>query len=210
MAGAPLLTVVPNLGTIVLKMDILKVFFSSKTRIKLLNLFLVNPKGRFYLREIQRQLKEAITPLRRELFKLEAVGFLIREKVGNLTYYSVNQKFPIYEELKRIIFKTEGLGDILRQSFKDLRNLKLAFIYGSAAKGGERLDSDIDLMIIGRVNIRKLAPIIRILEGKVGREINYTVFDEAEWNKKKKEKNSFILNVLKNKKIFLIGSEKNV
>jgi predicted nucleotidyltransferase len=181
------------------------VLFSSKVRIKLLTLFIANPGARLYLREIQRRLAEAITPLRRELLKLESIGFLRKEKIGNMTYFFVNQRFPIFEELKGIIFKTVGMGDFLKKNLRGLKNIKAAFVFGSAAKGEERLDSDIDLMIIGKVDMREVGKIIRISEEKLGREINYTIFGEEEWERKKKERNSFVLEVIRGKKIFLVG-----
>ena len=85
----------------------LQAFFSSKTRIRLLRLFIKNPKRHYYLREISKLLGEAHTPIRRELLNLKKVGFLQRTKVANLIYYNINAEFPLYEELKSMIEKTE-------------------------------------------------------------------------------------------------------
>ena len=82
-----------------------------------------------------------------------------------------------------------------------------AFIYGSFAKREEREGSDIDLLIIGEVDEDKLIEEIGKLERKLQREINYTIYGKKDFNKKKKEGNSFILDILKEKKIFLIGDE---
>ena len=86
--------------------------------------------------------------------------------------------------------------------FKDIDQ---AFIYGSFAKGEEREDSDIDLFIVGEINEDKLIEKIGKLERKLQREINYAIYGKKDFNKKKKEGNSFILNILQEKKIFLIG-----
>jgi len=90
------------------------------------------------------------------------------------------------------------------EKFKDIDR---AFIYGSFAKGEEREDSDIDLLIIGEVNEDKLIEEIGKLERKLQREINYAIYEKEDFKKKKEEGNPFILDILKEKKIFLIGDE---
>jgi predicted nucleotidyltransferase len=82
-----------------------------------------------------------------------------------------------------------------------------AFIYGSFAKGEEREDSDIDLLIIEKVDEDKLIEEIGKLERKLQREINYAIYGKEDFNKKKKEGNPFIMDILKEKKIFLIEGE---
>lgn len=71
----------------------------------------------------------------------------------------------------------------------------------------KRESSDIDLLIIGEVNEDKLIEVISNVERKLQREINYSIYGKEDFKKKKKEGNSFILDILKEKKIFLIGDE---
>ena len=85
----------------------LRSFFSSRTRVKLLQLFIKNPHRQFYLREISKLFGEPLTPIRRELLNLMRIGFLRRTKVANLIYYEVNNDFLLYQEFKQIIEKTE-------------------------------------------------------------------------------------------------------
>ena len=84
-------------------------FFSSKTRVKLLQLFINNPESRYYLRGIGKLLNESLTPLRRELLNLKDAGFLKSSKVANLIYYEVNEDFFLYEEFRGLIKKTEQI-----------------------------------------------------------------------------------------------------
>ena len=88
----------------------LKTFFSSKTRVKIIRLFVNNPDEKYYLREVAKILKEPITPIRRELINLRKVGFLKVDNVANLTFYYLNKEFLLYEELKGMIEKTESLN----------------------------------------------------------------------------------------------------
>jgi len=87
----------------------LQSFFPSRTRVKLLRLFLSNPNRKYYLREIGKLFDEPITPIRRELLNLKKVGFLRRTKTANLIYYVVNPHFLLYRELKSMIEKIDAL-----------------------------------------------------------------------------------------------------
>jgi len=185
----------------------LKQLFSSEIRIKLLTLFFANPEARFFLREIQRLIGKDVAGIKRELDNLVSIGLLSFEKAGNLKYYLLNQNFPLFDELKSIIFKTTGVEGVLKGALQKLSGLDLAFIYGSYAKGKEKASSDIDLFLIGEVNISKLNVIISSLEEKLKREINYIVYRRKEYEKKKQEKDGFIIELLKGKKIMLKGSE---
>jgi len=90
----------------------LQALFSSKTRIRLLKLFLTNPTKRYYLREVSKILGEPLTPIRREILNLKAVGLLRRKKVSNLTYYFLNPDFLLCDELKSMIDKAYDLSMI--------------------------------------------------------------------------------------------------
>lgn len=84
----------------------LQAFFSSKTRVTLLRLFLRDPERRYYLRELSRVLKESMTPIRRELLNLKKIGFLKDVHLANLIYYQVNKDFILFDELSSIVKKT--------------------------------------------------------------------------------------------------------
>jgi len=88
-----------------------------------------------------------------------------------------------------------------------LKGVKMAFIYGSYAKGSEKEDSNINLMVIGQANITELNDMVMGLEEKLKRDIDYLVFDEQEYRKRKEMKDPFIRELLKGKKIFLVGKE---
>lgn len=178
--------------------------FTSKTRVKLLTLFMMNPEREMYVREIARNTEENINAIRRELANLEGIGLLKSERRGNSKYYEVNKKMPIYNELASIILKTEGVAKELRDSLIEI-GVKAAFIYGSFASGKAGVDSDIDIFIIGEINEDELIIKIREVEKKLSREINYVLFTAKEFEERGKSKDPFILNVLREPKIILIG-----
>ena len=182
-------------------------FTKSKLREELLVLYFTNPNRKYYLRELERMLNFSVGNIRRELIKLSKIGLFLSENKGNLVYYYLNQSYPLFKELKSIIFKTSGASKMLQNILEKFKGISQAFIYGSFAKGEEREDSDIDLLIIGKVDEDKLIEEIDKLERKLQREINYAIYEKEDFNKKKKEGNSFILDILKEKKILLIGDE---
>jgi predicted nucleotidyltransferase len=190
--------------------EIIHRLFSSKIRIKLLDIFLSLPNARFYIRELERKINEEAKNISRELQNLETLGLLISEKQGNRRFYSPNENFFLYPELKGIIFKTTGVLGLLKEAVAKLKGIEAAFIYGSYATGKEVESSDVDLMIIGKPDLTELNEVISGLEDKLNREINYMCFDQEEYEERKKTKDAFISGVLSDEKMMLKGSENAV
>jgi len=182
----------------------LQKLFTSKTRVKLLILFVMNPEREMYVREIARNAEENINAIRRELANLEEIGLLKSERRGNLRYYTVNKKMPIYNELASIILKTEGIAKELKDSLTET-GVETAFIYGSFASGEATVESDIDIFIIGEINENKLIIKIKEVEKRLSREINYVLFTAKEFEKRVKSRDPFVLNVLNEPKVMVIG-----
>lgn len=185
----------------------LEQLFSSRVRVKLLTTFLTNPDARFYTRELERLLEESPYAIQRELRRLESIGLLGARREANIRYYAVNKDFPIYPELKSIILKTTGVGAILREGLAELGAVDEAFIYGSAAAGDEDQLSDIDLMIIGKVDLMRLSATVSRLEDSIRRQINYVVYEREELDRKLQKGDAFLHNVQSGPKIMLIRQE---
>lgn len=182
--------------------------FKSKTRKALFKLYFTNPDSEFYLRELERMLSIPVSMIRKELLRLEKESIFVFHKKGNLAYYSVNKNYPLFGELKSIVFKTIGVQGLLTEALQKIKGVEVAFIYGSYAKGNEKASSDIDLCIIGTTNEDILVRRMNELEKLLRREINYTLYTEKEFTEKRRKKDSFILDLISNPKIILIG-EKN-
>jgi DNA-binding transcriptional ArsR family regulator len=134
----------------------LQKLFSSKLRVDLLSLFFGRPDEEFYVREIEKILQEDVGNISRELKNLEGIGLLISRRKGNLKYYLLDRKFPLYDELRSIILKTRGAAGVLTACLQGMEQIDFAFIYGSFATGKETAKSDIDLMVIGDVSLEQL------------------------------------------------------
>ena len=185
----------------------LEALFTSKVRIKVLTLFFTHPEDHFYARELAQRIGEHYSAVWQELGNLERIGLLTSEQAANVKYYRINPDFPIYAELRRIILKTTGLGDALRQALSRLGPIEAAFIYGSAASGEEDSLSDIDLMVVGNVDLVALSSVIAQLEETLGREINYVTITREELEARLTAEEPFVQNVLTGPKIMLIGRE---
>jgi len=179
----------------------------SKLRKELLRHFFSRPGERFYLRELERTLGLSVANIRRELKKLEAMGLFTSQKMGNLTYFSLNKKCPLYHEIRSIVLKTAAFGDVIKDNLKDIKGVKYAFVYGSFAKGEEIASSDIDLMVIGDFNRGALTSKLYKIEKAIGRQVNLLSYSLKETADRIKKKNTFMVNVLKGKKIMIVGDE---
>jgi len=186
-------------------MDISRIY-KSKTRKALFTLYFTNPENDYYLRELERVLHIPVSMIRNELVNLEREGIFLSQRKGNLLYYSINKEYPLFLELKSIVFKTVGITGTLRQMLSEIGGVKTAFIYGSFAKKSENAASDIDLFILGDIDEDRLSGGLRRIEDILKREINYTLYSKRDFLRKKKT-DSFLKNIIDNPKIFLIGDK---
>ena len=124
---------------------------------------------------------------------------------GNTRFYSLNKNYPLFKELKKIIFKTEGVEGSLRNVLSKYEDIHIAFIYGSYAKNRERKTSDIDLVVVGTFSEDDFLKDIRSLESKLNREINFTSYTANEFQHKRNQKGDFLYEVIKGQKVILKG-----
>jgi predicted nucleotidyltransferase len=143
----------------------------------------------------------------RELASLEKIGILISSREGNLKRFRVNRDCSFFEEMKGFVLKTVGIAGQIRSALKGINGLDFAFIYGSIAKGEENALSDVDLIVVGEVNLDELDKMLNVLEEKLGRTINYLLYHKKEFREKKRKKDGFIIDISKDEKIWLFGSE---
>lgn len=179
-----------------------------KTRRDILAATYGQPDRWWYLSELAEYLRTRPSSLQRELRSLAASGILRQRQDGRRAYFQAESDSPIYPELRGIVTKTMGIASALRGVVgKFGGRVACAFLYGSVARREEHALSDADIVIIGSVGLSDLSPALRTLEKKFGREFNATCYSPAEFRKKVKEGNHFVLNVLAGEKVFLKGDE---
>ncbi len=183
----------------------LNILTASEARSKLLTLFVLNPDTDYYLKGLVRRLNENNNSIRRELNRLEAVGFLSARRAGNVKYYRLNRSCPIYPEIKGLVLKTSGIASVLQKRLDEIGQIDQAFIYGSFATGTEHALSDIDLLIVGQVDLTRLRLRLREAERELGREINETVYSDDEFGQRLRDGDPLLQRIMAAPRIHLIG-----
>lgn len=166
------------------------------------------PDKSFYVRQIARELPASVGAVQRELEKLAKVGLIVRTSVGNHVFYQVNQRHPVYPEMRTLVAKTIGVFSVLHSALEPhFDRITLAFVYGSVARQEETAESDLDVMIVGDITLDELLSGLSEVEASLGRPVNSTVYSIAEFRLKLKTGNHFLNTVVRGKKVFLIGNE---
>jgi len=180
----------------------------GKTRLAVLSLLFSHTDESFYLRQLARTAGVGLGALQRELKQLSDAGFIRRREEGRQVYFQANPDCPIFPELKNLVRKTSGVADVLRSALAPLADrIQVAWIYGSLARGEERRQSDVDILVVGRVKFSEIAAALGPAQHTLRREVNPTVYPPGEFRSKLKENHHFLNTVWKGKKLFLIGDE---
>lgn len=184
----------------------------TKTQQQLLRLLFGQPEKSFYSKEIVDRAGIGTGTVLRELAKLSDAGLLTVKRIGNQKHYQANPASPIFEELKGIVRKTFGLSGPLRMALDQFKDkITVAFIYGSVAKGSDTSASDIDLMLISnQLTYPDLLVNFSELESQLGRQINPTIYTVKEFRSKIIAESNFVVRVIEQPKIFLIGSQDDI
>ena len=189
----------------------LEELFVSRVRVKILQLFLSSPDGLFHVREIVRRVSEEINAVRRELARMEKFGMVSSEWRANRRLYRFRKDYIFYKELLSLATKTCGLGGNLMKSRHKLGKVKFAFIAAKFIKGKKpEAGDEVDLLVVGNIVLPELQALIADEQAKRETEINYSYMDEAEFKFRVKRRDPFILKVLVQPKIMLIGDEEEL
>jgi predicted nucleotidyltransferase len=181
----------------------------GKTRRNVLALLFGQPDRSFYLREIVARAGGGISQVQKELEQLVAANLILREKRANQVHFRANSEASIYGELLGIVTKTFGIADVLREAlarFKD--RVRLAFVYGSIAKGTAHATSDIDLLLVADLPPSEFAVPLATLREQLGRKISLISYSADEFGAMLRGQHHFIGAILNGPKIWLIGNER--
>lgn len=183
---------------------------TSKSRVKVLTVFLSTPAEMYHVREIVRRTDDEINAVRRELSYLEKNGILEKEPRANRIYYSLSKNYPFYFDLLNIGVKTIGLGSDIMKNRAKLGKIKFAMFSGRFARRLPKKAESVDLLLVGTIVLPELALIIKNEEKRLGNEINYTIMSEEEFEFRKKRTDPFIMDILSGSRVMLIGDEENL
>ncbi len=180
---------------------------TSKSRVKLLNVFLANPTEMYHVRELVRRTQDEINAVRRELAYLEKKGILSREPRANRVYYYLAKNYPFYYDLVQTAIKTVGLGNDVLKNRAKLGRIKFAMFSGRFARRMEKDPESVDFLVVGTIVLPELALLVKNEERRLNTEINYTVMSEEEFQFRKKRNDPFIAGILAGSRVMLVGDE---
>ena len=188
--------------------------FGSKTRVKLLHLFLNNPGTSFYVREITRLIDEQINSVRRELSNMLAVGIITSDTADNKLFYEVNQRYEYYIPMRAIFADGDTSQQKVAQPqvasdwqpyIKDLQGARIAIAAGVLVPESE---SKVDLLIVGVISPTRLAKAIKAIEKLEGRELNFTVMKYDEFYYRLSVRDKFITEILNSNHAIVVDTDK--
>ncbi|HXA07773.1 MAG TPA: nucleotidyltransferase domain-containing protein [Bryobacteraceae bacterium] len=182
------------------------------TRQAVLRLFFSHPDERYYQRQAIRMIGLGSGAVQRDLEHLTSAGLLTRTVDGRQTYYQANPRSPIFSELRGLIRKTVGVTEVLRSGLETLGSqIRVAFVYGSVAKGSETSASDIDLMIVADdISVEMTVSALADSQVELGRELNPSVYSTEDFCRKLAQGHHFLNTVLNGPKLFIIGDQREL
>ena len=188
-------------------MDATAAILFGKTRQAVLAILFEQPDRTSYLRELARQTGISPGALQHELAQLHHADLIIRNQDGNRVTYRANTRHPIFAELQSIVQKTFGIPAQIKAALTPYEpHIRFAAIYGSIAKGLDHARSDVDLLVVGDINLEQTLAAILPVETRIGREISVRLYQPEEFRKRREEGEPFINNVLSGEHMKLIGT----
>ena len=179
----------------------------SKVRVKILQLFLSSQENLYHVREIVRRVDEEINAVRRELARLEKYGMVASEWRANRRLYRFKKEYKFYPELLAMVAKTTGLGGDILVSRARLGRIKYAMMALRFVKNQISGPEEVDVLLVGQIVGPELQSVIANEQTKREGDINYTFMDETEFAFRVRRRDPFILKVLVQPKIMLVGDE---
>jgi len=176
----------------------------SKVANKILNLFFLNEEEHFYINEIAKLIEEDPSNVYKKLIELKKLGILFDEFQGKERYFSLNKKYPLLKEYKKIILKENGFEKNLKDEFEKIKGIESVYVFGSYVNQKLSLESDIDILVIGNFDIIKFQKAVLKIQKLINREINSVEFTKEEFQKRKKNKDPFLEDIFSKKYIKIL------
>ena len=163
----------------------LDALITSKTRVRLLVKFFLNPTLKAYLRQLANEFGESTNSVRLELNRLKEAGLLDSKQEGNTVLYQAKQDHPLFPEIRKIVTKVTGIDSVVESLIERIGNMDQAYLVGDYAKGKD--SGLIDVVLIGDLNKTILQDTIDTAESLIKRKIRTLVLTKEEFEKAKKK-----------------------
>ena len=180
---------------------------TSEVRLNILKLLLLNSQRGYHVRGIVRAVDAEINAVRRELDNLFEIELVKRRQSSNRIYHRVNTEHPFFNDLLSLVSKEEGIGKKIIENEEELGKIDYAMLSLAFLRGRRSTALDVDLFIVGQVNLELLKKLVLDEENRLGREMNYSVMSKEEFVSRKRTNDQFINRVLTQSRTMLIGDE---
>ena len=162
----------------------LDTLITSKTRLKLLLKFFMNPETRAYLRELASEFGESTNGIRLELNSLTKAKLLKSSNIGRTVVYRANKDHTLFTDIQSVVQKYVGIDHLIDDLISELGHIDAAYIIGDYAHGSDT--GLIDLVIVGEVKVDVLQHLVDKTGRIISRKIRPLVLDQEElkrlWN----------------------------
>lgn len=204
--------IVPNMGMKARTRSGLADALFSRVQQRVLGLVFGHPERRYQSAELIRLAGSGTGAVHRAVSALAQAGLITVTRVGNQKHYQANRESPVFSELNRLIVKTVGVIDPLREALAAVaRDIEAAFVYGSVARGTETAASDIDLLVISdRLRYPEVIEALLPAERTLARPVNPNVVTRADWRAKREQPGSFANRIVRQPRLFVIGSDGDI
>jgi predicted nucleotidyltransferase len=181
----------------------------TRTQQRVLGILFAEPDRSFPATELIARAGVGTGAVHRELARLAESGLVTVTPSGKQRRYQSNRESPLFPELHGLVLKTVGLVEPLRLALSSFSSeIRVAFVYGSVAKGTDTARSDIDLAIVGEgVSYPDLYAQLAQAEAALLRPINLTILSLVDWRQRVKAGDHFVCSVLGGPKLFILGVE---
>jgi len=179
----------------------------SEVRVNILKLLLLNPNRAFHIRAIVRQVGAEINAVRRELDNLFEINLVNRRQSSNKIFYQIETSHPFFSDLLSLVAKEEGVGAAIVKNEKRIGMIDYAVLSLAFLRGRKSTALDVDLFIVGDVDLEVIKNVVKEEETKMNKEINYSVMNMEEFMSRKRTNDPFIYRVMTQSRTMLIGDD---
>ncbi len=178
--------------------------FGSRTRVKLLRLFLTHPEEQYFVRELARIIEEQINSVRRELKNLEEMGLLVSHTEEKKKFYKVDTEFVLLNELRALIFKSRLTTEKeFIHSIRGLGSIQYLALMGYFVNDSE---AKVDLFVVGTVSRTRLLKLLEQFRASFGTQLRFTSMRTDEYHYRKDVTDKFLYEILNANKIVVIDN----
>ena len=145
---------------------------TSKTRLRLLIKFFVSQTNRGYLNGLANEMGESTNSIRKELNHLYDAGYLHKVKSENKIQYKVNSTHPLYETLKKVVYKHLGLEDIVDTVIDRMGSVNQIILIEDYARGFD--SGKIEVVLVGNdLNSNYINQLENKIENLISRKVSF-------------------------------------